>query len=582
MKMIPSSRKNRDIAVAIIFLAVIALSVWLVSSLSARYNLTISSTEGGEVTTPGEGTFTYAEGTVVNLVAEAEEGYYFINWAGDVGIVADTGAATTTITMNGNYYVEANFGGFEMEIWDWYDLDAIRNNLSGSYILMNDLDSTTPGYAELASPTANGGKGWQPIGTGDQFFTGSFDGQGHEIHELFVNRPDQNGIGLFGTIYHGAVVENLGVVNVTVIGDHVVGGLVGKNQGTISNSYSIGSVIGDEYVGGLVGDFLNGIVSNSYSTGSVTGNSSVGGLMGWSHLGTVNNAYSTGNVTGDEHVGGLVGHTYYGTMSNSYSIASVTGVEYVGGLVGWNKGGTVSNSCFTGSVTGTSCVGGLVGHNRDHCTVTDSYFTGNVTGDEYVGGLVGDNNECTVSNSYFTGSVTGTSCVGGLVGHNRYHGTVSNSYSNGSVTGNYTVGGLVGWNDAGSVNNCYSTGSVTGNFRVGGLLGANGQNEIDFPSTVSNSYSTGSVTGNTSHPSVGGLVGQNWEGTVSDSFWDTVTSGQSTSNGGKGKATTEMQEITTFSGAGWNIIGVALNETNLAYIWNIVNGVMYPFLSWQS
>jgi len=50
------------------------------------------------------------------------------------------------------------------EIWDWYDLDAIRDDLSGSYILMNDLDATTPGYEELAGPTANAGRGWKPIG----------------------------------------------------------------------------------------------------------------------------------------------------------------------------------------------------------------------------------------------------------------------------------------------------------------------------------------------------------------------------------------------------------------------------------
>jgi hypothetical protein len=48
-----------------------------------------------------------------------------------------------------------------------------------------------------------------------------------------------------------------------------------------------------------------------------------------------------------------------------------------------------------------------------------------------------------------------------------------------------------------------------------------------------------------------------------------------------GKTTAQMQEFTTFSGAGWNIIAVALNETNPTYIWNIVNNVTYPFLSWQ-
>jgi hypothetical protein len=68
-----------------------------------------------------------------------------------------------------------------LEIRTWYDLNAIRFNLDGHHILMNDLDSTTAGYTNLASDTANQGKGWQPIGSGiitlDEF-TGSFDGQG--------------------------------------------------------------------------------------------------------------------------------------------------------------------------------------------------------------------------------------------------------------------------------------------------------------------------------------------------------------------------------------------------------------------
>jgi hypothetical protein len=79
---------------------------------------------------------------------------------------------------------------------------------------------------------------------------------------------------------------------------------------------------------------------------------------------------------------------------------------------------------------------------------------------------------------------------------------------------------------------------------------------------------------------VGGLVGEN-AGTVIGSFWDIETSGQSTSAGGTGMNTTQMQDIVTFSGVGWNIIAVALNETNSSYIWNIVNNVTYPFLSWQ-
>jgi uncharacterized repeat protein (TIGR02543 family) len=77
--------------------------------ISTQYSLTIDSTVGGEVTTPGEGTFTYEAGMVIDIVAEAEEGYQFVNWTGDVNTTADIDAAETTITMDGNYFVTANF-----------------------------------------------------------------------------------------------------------------------------------------------------------------------------------------------------------------------------------------------------------------------------------------------------------------------------------------------------------------------------------------------------------------------------------------------------------------------------------------
>jgi len=91
------------------FVISVALIVGLVGCAGVAYDLTISSTEGGEVTTPGEGTFTYAEGTVVDLVAEAEGGYRFVNWTGDVGTISDVSAVTTTITVDGDYSITANF-----------------------------------------------------------------------------------------------------------------------------------------------------------------------------------------------------------------------------------------------------------------------------------------------------------------------------------------------------------------------------------------------------------------------------------------------------------------------------------------
>jgi hypothetical protein len=388
-----------------------------------------------------------------------------------------------------------------LEIQDWHDLDAVRLNLGGHHVLMNDLDSSTAGYAELAGPTANGGKGWEPIGTclppsDFKGLTGTLDGQGYEIRDLFINRPDEDLVGLFGVVIAGAfhvggVVKNVGVVNVTVIGNSLVGGLVATN--------------------------LAGTVSNSSSSGNVTGGRSVGGLVGENH-GTVSNSYSTSAVAGHEDVvGGLVGYSA-GTVSNSYSTGKVTGDKGVGGLEGWNYG-TVTDSYSIGGVTGNAGVGGLVGENLLMATVSNSYSTGNVRGSEDVGGLVGSSIMATVNNTYSCGNVIGDVNVGGLVGENKFDSTVSNSYSTGSVTGNSTVGGLVGWNN---------------------------------------------------------------DAAVSDSFWDTETSGQAISDGGTGKTTAETKSIATFSTAGWNIIAVANPDTrNLSYIWNIVNGATYPFLSWQ-
>jgi len=326
------------------------------------------------------------------------------------------------------------------EIRDWYYLDAVRDEPYGHYILMNNLDSTTAGYENLASPAANQGKGWEPIWD----FTGIFEGQGYEIRNLFINRPDERYIGLFGSVYEEAVIKNLGVVDVSLTGYAYTGGVVGHN----------GNV-------GLGVPSAGGTVTNCYATGDVTGHDSVGGLAGF-------------NV---------------GTVTNCYATCNVTGLVSVGGLVGYNTG--------------------------------------------------------TVSNCYATCSVTGEDVVGGLLG-SIYQSTVSNSYSSGSVTGEKYIGGLVGVNNQGTVYDSYSTSIVTGNF------------------------------------SIGGLVGDHHESTVSNSFWDIETSGQATSAGGAGKTTAEMQNIATFSGAGWNIVAVAPGSHNTTYTWNIVNNVTYPFLSWQS
>jgi len=228
-----------------------------------------------------------------------------------------------------------------LEIRTWYDLQAVWNNLAGHHTLMNDLDSTTLGYEELASPRANQGRGWEPIGTiliqhhGLTTFVGTFDGQGYEIRDLFINRPDEDAVGLFGPVGQGGVIKDIGVVNAAVTGERYVGifGIVGSGGRIEDIGVVNATVTGDYHVGGLAGWNLHGTVSNSYSSGSVTGNYSVGGLVGANERGTVSDSYSRGNVTGHEDVGGLVGVDYDGTVSDSFWDTETSGrATSVGGM----------------------------------------------------------------------------------------------------------------------------------------------------------------------------------------------------------------------------------------------------------
>jgi uncharacterized repeat protein (TIGR02543 family) len=99
----------------VVFACALTLGVVVVgcppdSGSADEYTLTISSTAGGTVTTPGEGAFKYPAGTVVQLAASADEAYEFRGWTGDTGQIGDHNSASTTITMEGNYTVTAAFG----------------------------------------------------------------------------------------------------------------------------------------------------------------------------------------------------------------------------------------------------------------------------------------------------------------------------------------------------------------------------------------------------------------------------------------------------------------------------------------
>ena len=111
--------------------------------------------------------------------------------------------------------------------------------------------------------------GWNPIGDNTNKFNGTFDGLGFTISNLYINRPSQDYIGLFGFESSSSFIRNLGLVNATVTGKDFVGGLVGRKYGLIENSYAIGTISGNSTVGGLVGD-NNAKIENSYATAEVS------------------------------------------------------------------------------------------------------------------------------------------------------------------------------------------------------------------------------------------------------------------------------------------------------------------------
>lgn len=316
---------------------------------------------------------------------------------------------------------------------------AYTNNLTGYFVLGADIDATD-------TQNWNSGAGFMPIGSQSHDFRGKFDGLGHTITGLFIDRPYTDYIGLFG--YSRVAITNIALANVDISGGSYVGGLAGRSDGMVSHSHASGSVTGStDYVGGLVG-FNNSTVSDSDASVAVTGESHIGGLVGAS-TDTVINSHSTGTVTGSDHAGGLAGSST-GSVSHSYATGAVTGGEAfadgdVGGLVG-ESSGLVSHSYASGAVTGRDRVGGLVGRLNDGATVSHSYADGAVTGDRQVGGLLG-RNEGAVSLAYSHGAVTGSDFAGGLVGWNGNTGTVNRSYASGRVTGSSNVGGLAAYND---------------------------------------------------------------------------------------------------------------------------------------
>ncbi|PSP94720.1 hypothetical protein BRC84_04030 [Halobacteriales archaeon QS_1_68_44] len=414
-------------------------------------------------------------------------------------------------------------------------LQCVGNSSSGvglddSYVLASDINATN-------TSKWNDGAGFRPIGnSSDDDFSGIFNGTRNIITGLTIDRPSENRTGLFDTVGAPGTVENVGVVQADVTGRNQVGGIAGRNEGTVTSAGVLGDVNGTNGIGGLIGN-NDGTVSNVETDVAVTGNGGVGGLVGITGPNSdISTAAAIGDIDGENGVGGLIGSNGVpggasgGPVSDVAATGDVSGNgDLVGGLIGYHQGGTVERARATGTVSGRDFVGGLIGGTEGGGadTVLQTSATGDVSGDEHVGGLIGLGLQTNVSESRATGDIEGTEYIGGLMGANGDDeigpgGRIESSLAEGTVTASGgspgELGGLVGSSYSAVINNSTATGNVNAPEAddVGGLAGYTGVTPQQ-PSTSEVRYSaaTGDVEGDTN---VGGLVGRTRNDTVNRSY----------------------------------------------------------------
>lgn len=503
----------------------------------------------------------------------AAKNYYKIDngdWIEYTGtfVMSDNGIVSAkTVGVDGttkaNEYVIKNIipeGWLAIETAE--DLYNIRNNLTGKYILIKNINLTGTAYDP-----------WTPITN----FGGSLDGNGFIINGLKTTGTSSYR-GLFGTITGANVeIKNLTLTNASVSGSSKVGIIAGEITGanpTINNVTVTGTIpTSGQYAGGLVG-YTNQVITidNCDVNVDITSSSQdVGGLIGYgTSTITITDSYNRGNVSGTKYIGGLIGRgTSTVEITNVNTTGTVTGSsDYVGGLIGQATGvSTITGSYTIGDISGGQYVGGLIGVGTSG-SINNSYTTGTVTGtSSYVGGLIGNNDNTAgvdISSSYATGDIQGSRYVGGLAGRS-YYSTIEKSYASGNVTATYTstgyayVGGLIGRTYSGTVTNVYALGDVTSGTSttaVGGLIGYN-------KATVTNVYAIGKIIGPSTGAEVGPIIGYQSSGTLTGLFWDKDTSGITSGNYGTGKTTVEMQTQSTF--VNWDFVDT----------WQIITG-NYP------
>ncbi|WP_434658705.1 beta strand repeat-containing protein [Chromobacterium violaceum] len=482
-----------------------------VSSLLGSNNITISSTQGavagsGDLNVNDAISWSNANSltlTAVRNVSFNSGGTVTNTGGGTLSARADANASGTgTVVMNGGSINVSGAGG---AVNFYYNPAVFGTPSTFSNVTVSGGSKFTPYMlintaSKLQSMSTNASANYALATNIDassisNFTPVAFSGNFDGLNYAINNltiNASGNNAGLFSTTSGTATVQNLSLANASVTGHATVGALVGNNAGTIKNVTVSGTVSGTNTEIGGVAGYNTGSLDRVTSSATVNG---------------------TGISGASDYVGGLIGYSTGGSISNA-SVSGAVNVAahnyYIGGLIGYSNS-TISNSAATGNVNAVfgGYTGGFIGYAAGG-TVSASYATGSVTAGDYGyddnAGFIGVN-YAPITNSYSTGTVTLAQSwySGGLVGQN--HANIGNSYSSsnitvssgpaaggdGSATYTNSVGGLVGYNVAGNLSNVYATGNV-----ISTGQGANG--------TYYGSYY------------IGGLVGYVGSGNITHSY----------------------------------------------------------------
>lgn len=378
------------------------------------------------------------------------------------------------------------------------DLDAIRNNLSGNYILMNDIEFSDEDFLGNGQ-FYNNGNGWASIGNSETPFTGVFDGNGYCVHGLEISSSvtDSPYIGLFG--YNKGSIKNIitvsGQIDITHASNTAyVGMVVGYSEGAIKNCKSVGTISVEStilratyetpysYVGGITG-FSTGTLSicenacNIQATPSVIGYAEavayLGGVAGSTNTGTVSKCINSGAITLTPTLDANTGITVYAGGILGQSNGNTSGCDNTGSVIIEEFKASSTSSV---AIKAKFYVAGIIGYSTG--TITGSNNAGTIRARgvyAYSGGVAGCNtgtlSQCSnvghilaITTSTDSGAYS-YGYSGGIAGYST--GTTSESYNTGFIEVSEAgaseaaySGGIVSYQNGGTIINCYNAGYV--------------------------------------------------------------------------------------------------------------------------